>query len=126
MRYCRRQKIYSSLLLLSVMVFSLSSAAHWLWHCPPGAHGGASGWRQQTPPSQSQLSWRTSSHIPLTYAQHRFDCPLCAGLLLEGDCPDGISFCPTAEVPAFFPALPSGHGIAALLVFSARGPPALV
>ena len=125
MRYCRRQKIYSSLLLLSVMVFSLSSAAHWLWHCPPGAHGSTSGWRQEAP-SQHQSSWRALSHVPLTYAQHRFDCPLCAGLLLQGDCPDGISFCPMADVPAFFPALPHEHGIAALLVFSARGPPALV
>ena len=124
MNYFPRQKLFSSLLLLSVVAFSLNSAMHWWWHCGPSCYNTAHSSRTETL-GNTGPAWQRPIQAPLDYEHHCFNCPLCAGMVLAGNCPAGMPMHLIHRFTTFFLAPVCDSGITAQFSFPARGPPAV-
>ena len=92
-----RFRIISSLLLLSVMCFSLSSGFHWLWHDTPQScrNTGHSCLNERL--GIAGAAWQQLAHKPVNISEHTFDCPLCSGTWGAADCYDSNIFVPAGS-----------------------------
>lgn len=94
----RRQKVLNSILLLSVLFFSVSTSAHWLWHdaehdsCRDTAHS----CRNETLGNR-RAAWQLPVHPPVNFSGHDLQCPVCSGLLGLAEVPPEADFC-NAEI----------------------------
>ena len=119
-----RQKMLGTVLLLSVLIFSFSTSAHWLWHgaeldsCRDTAHSCCN-----ETLGNHQTAWQLPVHPPVNFSGHHLQCPVCSGLL-------GIAETPPALMP--FDVAPATVGTDFVaenapqrfeLTRAARGPP---
>ena len=113
-----------TVLLLSVVLFSLTTSAHWLWHgadhdsCRDTAHS----CRNETLGNR-HAAWQLPAHPQVDFSGHHFQCPVCSGVLGIAEAPARFSALAVA-VPEVWADLVCGWvPLRFYLPRAARGPP---